>query len=61
MDACGGFFLPDQGLFKVGLGGCLRLADDTVCTEQPVDGAKGADENDTRGAPMKGAVTAKAA
>ena len=24
MDACGGFFLPDQGLFKVGLGGCLR-------------------------------------
>ena len=24
MDTCGGFFLPDQGLFKVGLGGCLR-------------------------------------
>ena len=23
MDACGEFFLPDQGLFKVGLGGCL--------------------------------------
>jgi len=37
------------------------LADDAVCTGQPVDGTKGTDENDTRGAPMKGAVTAKAA
>ena len=26
MDACGGFFLPDQGLYKVGLGGCLLIA-----------------------------------
>ena len=32
MDACGEFFLPDQGLFKVGLGGCLQMGGKMVRT-----------------------------
>ena len=33
MDACGEFFLPAQGLFKVGLGGCLHFPSDEAATK----------------------------